>query len=248
MNTPTNSPKVTVNPEMGLYVIPCAGGGCTTLGIHRLEVMLTQMAELMEKPVSSDTEPGTPERYRTYLAVLHEFSSHPASKKTWFDSRTPPKVKTVLEKLRGDRNHLVRLWYGDPETGRAWLEECDTIGIVSRSGGVLKSPILLVQPGAFSGPIISTSNILRIDLLQGDRRGHLKTLWKHKSFYHPELRISTFSATLEGYYDVDVTKENDERECVARFKTYPEACAWIAWMNGVSYPETDISCLPPEEA
>ena len=61
---------------------------------------------------------------------------------THYPAAAPDELIRVLEdaRLNGRR---VRLFYGNDVTGIDFLEEHDIIGRIGRTGGIVKSPILL---------------------------------------------------------------------------------------------------------
>ena len=59
---------------------------------------------------------------------------------TSYDSRTPDRLIAELETAMR-HNKKVRIFLGDTETGRDWLEEYDVYGLVGRSGGSVKVPL-----------------------------------------------------------------------------------------------------------
>lgn len=101
-----------------------------------------------------------------------------------FSQSTPLAVQNVLRDLlhTGIR---IRVWIGDPVTGRAWPEEYDIAGTVSRSTGINKVPLLISRKGEFGGAAMLDKNILRIDRIDTNR-----TLYKHPAF--------ASGATVEG--------------------------------------------------
>ncbi|MBU0501432.1 MAG: hypothetical protein KJ867_15625 [Gammaproteobacteria bacterium] len=118
--------------------------GYTCLGYDNALRETRALAERLGHPdmAPSDAERGT-------LSVMEKrerlFSLLAASKKdlgTWYDPTTPEKVRKILETLR-KRGEKVRIFYGDSESGRDWLEENDALGHIGRSTGTLKIPLLV---------------------------------------------------------------------------------------------------------
>jgi hypothetical protein len=60
----------------------------------------------------------------------------------FFHAQTPDAVVQSLESARS-RRQRVRLYYGDFQTGRDWLEEHDVEGIIGNSMGPLRVPLLI---------------------------------------------------------------------------------------------------------
>ena len=93
-----------------------------------------------------------------------------------FSQSTPLAVQNVLRDLL-HTDIRIRVWIGDPVTGRAWCEEYDVTGTVSRSTGINKVPLLISRKGALGGAAMLDKNILRIDRIDTKR-----TLYKHPAF------------------------------------------------------------------
>jgi len=108
---------------------------------------------------------------------------------TWYDARTPKAVILALERARA-RNARVRIFYGEPETGKSWSEENDVVGTIGRSMGPIKIPLLIHNSRSTGGPGILDHCIVRI---QGS--AHLVT------YTHPK-----FDA---GQWDIGDPKQED---------------------------------------
>lgn len=93
---------------------------------------------------------------------------------TCYHADTPETVIGLLEALRRSQR-IVRVFLGDTETGRSWLEEQDCIGRIGLSLGPIKAP-LLVEAGECGGPALLDHCILRID---SPRQG----LYRHPDFH-----------------------------------------------------------------
>lgn len=79
---------------------------------------------------------------------------------TYYTTRDD-RLIAVLENIMKARCR-VRLFYGDTETGRDWLEQFDSMGRISRSSGPCKIPILLKRRGSRGGPAILDNAIVKI--------------------------------------------------------------------------------------
>lgn len=101
---------------------------------------------------------------------------------TCFHAKTPGKLRKLLERLRKDRT-IVRVFYGDTQTGQSWHDEFDVVGFVGRSTGMVKVP-LLVPPSDSGGPEILDHCILRIDT-------QTETLYQHRKFRVGEMILQT---------------------------------------------------------
>lgn len=139
-----------------------------------------------------------------------------------FHEKTTPAVRAAIL----DAYHqqcMVRVWYGNFETGRAWLEEYDVIGRVGRSTGQQKVP-LLVAKGEIGGLHIMDHCIVRIDRIE--RSGNV-TMYRHPFFNLPDFSVS--SSDLEGY----VENVWAHGELVARFRSPGEADHWVKFHQGL---------------
>ncbi len=48
----------------------------------------------------------------------------------------------------------IRVFYGDPDTGRSWHEENDVAGMIGRSMGPIKVPLMLKSRRSDGGPAL----------------------------------------------------------------------------------------------
>ena len=136
---------------------------------------------------------------------------------TTYADGTPQLVTIALDNARKYRVR-VRLFYGDPKTGRDSEQEYDVTGYVSRSTGPVKIPILLASNRSMSGPEIDTAYIVR--LLVGGR-----DVYVHPRYHRPNYRIG--NAKIKGLVEV-----YNGTSLVARFKSTQSAQRWIAFMYG----------------
>lgn len=155
-------------------------------------------------------------------AALLEIAANANCLGTWFAADTPHLVQRTIDRLI-HTEEAVRIFYGDPNSGRANTDEYGTIGRVHRSAGVLRVPLLIEEdePG---GVPINDARIVRIVRL-GDGRN----LYRHPGFHvptmlivhdeHPQFQVSVL---------VDGVVE-------ARFDRYSKACHWVAFMGGETH-------------
>lgn len=87
---------------------------------------------------------------------------------TCFHEETPDGLCRLLETLRqtGER---VKIYYGDPGTGKLWLEEHETRGYIGRSTGRIKIPLLIYNSRSMGGGALLSDRILRIETTKGAR-------------------------------------------------------------------------------
>ncbi len=80
---------------------------------------------------------------------------------TFYQKGTPQGVIDALEKARNNKTR-VKIYIGDPQTGRDYHEEFDTTGTIGRSTGSIKIPLLISTSRSSGGGAILTKNILKI--------------------------------------------------------------------------------------
>jgi hypothetical protein len=150
--------SVTLNAEQRLFVLK-SGHGFSCLGFDVAFSRLAQYAELLGRPAPSKTDVGTAKQYEQYREMERDYiATNP--KDTFFEAETPLVLRHVLESVRV-LGTSIRVFFGDPLTGRDWLNEYDVLGKVGRSTGHIRIP-LLVSAGATGGGALMTSQILRV--------------------------------------------------------------------------------------
>lgn len=96
---------------------------------------------------------------------------------TSYDIRTPKNIIDVLERVRLNRTR-IRVYYGDPETGKDWNEVFGIFGYVGRSMGSIKIPLLVHNSRSFGGPPLSTHCLVKIETSKGKR-----ILYEHPTYH-----------------------------------------------------------------
>ena len=140
---------------------------------------------------------------------------------TSYNVETDDKVIRVLEGARVTKKRL-RIFLGDTDTGRDWMEENDTIGYIGRSSGSCKIPLLVKTSHSMGGGAILTHRIVRITEALGGRE-----LYRHPKYYQHELFVPYETDVDDEYI---VTTEDDVLAC---FKTREKALRWADFMRGV---------------
>jgi hypothetical protein len=74
---------------------------------------------------------------------------------------TPVRLIMLMEKLRQDRTR-IRIVYGDPLTGIAWVDAVPERGRIGRSTGNSKIPLLVKTSRSLGGGAILTDKILQV--------------------------------------------------------------------------------------
>lgn len=224
-----------INAEQRLYVTD-NGHGISCFGFDNCFQEAHQLAQVMNMAGPTPDMLGTRECYALNKSLHAAFATHPASKKTWYRAGTPKKVAAILEAARSsfcDNRHqgtILRLFYGDPQTGRDWAEEHECIGFVGRSMGPMRLPLILepllddvreITSSSYGGSI-NTVNVLRIiDVRRAEE------VYRAKNYVLPQFAIDAKEGS--GRYPVIVKREDT---AVATFETHEQAAQWIAFMQG----------------
>lgn len=137
---------------------------------------------------------------------------------TYYAAKTPEKVIQILEDARRNDTR-IRVFYGDIETGRDWLEEYDTIGTIGRSAGTIKVPLLISKISSYGGGAILTDCIVRITI---DKQN----VYKHSNYYIGKLEIKE-ETNIE--YKAAVYRDGEN---IANFKNSEKAAKYINFIEG----------------
>lgn len=76
----------------------------------------------------------------------------------WYCLDTPDRVIQILDGAMKSHER-IRVFYGDNETGRDWMEIYDTIGYVAHSYGSIQIPLLIKDSRSVGGIGILDDNI-----------------------------------------------------------------------------------------
>lgn len=211
--------NITINTEQSLYVQTFVEG-CPTWGFQNAFDETTLLAERLGHPELAPfmADYGTEEVLKKH-AKLIKLATMDSRLGTWFKKDTRVGVKKVIDRLihTGEK---VRVFYGNPKTGKSSMDEFDMIGEVGRSTGTLKVPVLLSESDGFGAPM-QDDMIIRII-----RMSDHKNLYKHPGFHVPEMKI------IEGEHPQFKVSVMVEGQVAARFKNLGKACKWIAFMAG----------------
>ena len=148
---------------------------------------------------------------------------------TSYDVRTPDEVVAILENARQTRTRL-HVSLGDSESGRDWIEENMVHGVIGRSTGSIKIPLLIHNRRSLGGPGLLDHCIVRIRTSSGGR-----ILWRHPGYHHGqiEIRQKIETVTLNGRtLTMDVFRDG---ELHASFEDMDKARRWIHRL-GVAAP------------
>jgi hypothetical protein len=100
---------------------------------------------------------------------------------TAYHASTNTKVIEILEDARLS-TMLLRLSYGDTDTGRDWGEVHDIVGRVGRSTGEIKIPILLNHKNSLDGGGILDHCIVRIEMKYGNEKAY-REVYRHPKYH-----------------------------------------------------------------
>lgn len=146
-------------------------------------------------------------------------------KNLYFSDKTCLQVKNAIEAVY-DIRARIRVYFGDTDTGKVWLEQCDISGTIGRSTGDIKVPLLIANSRSRGGPALLDHCIVGIQVIESRR-----WLYKHTSFNVPILTIQTPENHHEGLpYSV---VKSDNNEVQANFSTREKAQRYIDFMYGL---------------
>lgn len=100
---------------------------------------------------------------------------------TAYHIETPDNLVITLESLRVQRIR-IKLYYGDPKTGKCWNDEHYTMGYISRSTGTIKIPLLIANSRSHGGGGLLDHCIIKIRESKG----------KHVRYQLPNFQQSKF--------------------------------------------------------
>ena len=134
---------------------------------------------------------------------------------TFYHDDTPDEVIAILDRaMRARPRPRLRFFFGSE--GRCWNEENDVLGMVGRSTGTQKIPLLVYNARSLGGGSILTDRIIRIDDAPG-----------HTIYEKPGYRFDTFVSIGIGFV------YNETREKLyARCKSEDAGRRLAAFMNG----------------
>lgn len=211
---------VRADVEKDLYVIATTGG-YSCLGFKNAQAHAQQIADALGQPhlAFAQGDFGTIAGYRKYSQATAAWRHSHLQAQTYFDPDTDAQVKAVLEQCRHLRGK-VRLILGNTDTGLTWPDEHAVVGIIGRSTGSMKVPLLIEDGDTGGGAILCACILAIIDWVSGD------FLYRHPAFQAPDLKLE--QCQLDSYR-WEVTHQG---KTVARFQDLGKAAAYVAFMCG----------------
>ncbi len=142
---------------------------------------------------------------------------------TAYSAATPKSVIGILDNAINTGVKL-RIWYGDKDTGRDWMEVHGVYGRIGRSTGTVKIPLLIKTSRSLGGGAICDDCIVKIT---SDK----SVLYQHPKFYQPKFHIEEASDYLKslGYQYSVFAGADIIRNC----KTYKAAEREVAFHKGI---------------
>ena len=215
--------NVVIDHKREVFMVP-AGQEMPSPSPLGFEYVFEQLRDLVAKqnlpiPVRKDEE-GTVEQYAAYRQAIAE-AEKANIEETWLPPDTPVAVRQILERYResGDR---IRLFHGNTETDRDWLEDACVIGVISRLDGLFPRPILIGDGNDWGICILDHCLVRLMDSVSR------KVLWTHPRCREPSMRI--VSARQDAYpHTVLVDGVPHEH-----FQSHAQAARWVAFMAGES--------------
>ena len=106
-------------------------------------------------------------------------TAHQVVNGTYYHDSTPAEIVRILENARASKQRL-RIFLGDIETGRDWLEEFGVAGTIGRSTGREPSPLMIANSRSTGGGALLDDSIVKI--MSGGR-----VLWQHPRYHTPVM-------------------------------------------------------------
>ena len=144
---------------------------------------------------------------------------------TSYHSDTDDKVIQILEDSRINRKR-IRIFYGDVETGRDWMEVYDTIGIIGRSCGDVKIPLLIKTKHSAGGGAILDNCIVKITV---DKQ----VVYQHPKYYLPEIEVRDADEKLkdDGYFYSLFVNDKNIYNCKTKEEVSNAICFYKGYRN-----------------
>lgn len=146
---------------------------------------------------------------------------------TAYHLQTPDRVVEILERARQSRKR-IRIFLGDNINGLDWMEEYDTMGVISRSTGKIAIPLLIKNKRSSGGGALLDHCIIKITI-DG------VVAYQHPSYHQPVLEYRPVNLEFNGrQYTAGVFAlyQTGAVKNVANFNSQEKAKRWIEFMQG----------------
>lgn len=140
-------------------------------------------------------------------------------------------VEPILQRYLGNRSTRVRIYLGDPATGRDWMDENDVSGYIGQSMGPQKILLLIPTNRSYGGGGILTAHVLRI-IANG------REIYRHAKYKQPKWTIAAVDPSKEQpegrmpYPSGYTTGTFENGKLHALFKSPAQAQRWLDFMEG----------------
>lgn len=224
----TITAPVTADHKNERYVIR-SGAGVSCFGFKNAQEHANHIAQKLGDPRLEvpDADVGTIKAYETYVQAVRAWGSSMRNAETYFGPGVDPDLRKILEGLRRS-DHEVRVVFGDPNTGEAWLNFNGGVGRIGRSSGSLRE-LLLLEGGAPWGEALLCRNVLLVRHM-----GTSEVVWRHPKWVTPSLKLQLKSAPERSDLRWSVTDQRDTD--VAYFDQQGKAAACLAFLQGEAIP------------
>jgi len=236
--------EVKINNEQRLFVI-LSGTGYTCFGfdncyrdaVQLLDKLKAANVKVIKSLIPDEKDISTLVQYGQYQGLLKLASEIDLG--TWFSPGTAMEVKIILQRAI-DNKKALRIFYGNKDTGRCWMDEYDMYGRIGRSTGIMKIPLMMKKnqiggSGILTNYVIKIvefttrklkSNETRFDGLRSNIIEVNKVLYQHPLFNMP---IISLIENEHPEYPASVTFDGVVN---ARFKSVIQAEKWVSFMKG----------------
>lgn len=100
---------------------------------------------------------------------------------TMYHEETPDIVVRIIENARITRARL-RFAFGDTVTGKDWDERFDICGMIGRSTGEIKIPLLIARINSYGGGDLMDHCIVRIERKYRNEKKYTE-VYKHEKYH-----------------------------------------------------------------
>jgi hypothetical protein len=106
---------------------------------------------------------------------------------TYYHAAAPRQVVDALAAAASDGSK-VRIHYGDPRTGKDWLEEFGVEGTLSRSMGPLRVPLIISGNSQWGEPLVDHC-IVRLEVRPAARRA-FEDVYRHPCYHVGKIEMA----------------------------------------------------------